>query len=327
MNEQQLKEAFMQYLQQKSGAQTQQEFEAYVQQLGEEGLQQEYMQFMQLLQQQQVASRKFGGMLNYIEKLRGICPEGYEMQFFKQGGQICKKCVQKARMQNGGDFPEDNPVKAFKKKYQLKAQIDKMTQPGKYDKFIPSKPKNVIEGSVRNGKSNFDPNNTTLPSRNADGMQTPNRLQRSGRGSNNILIPKKPIKQDKCGTKIEMDKCGKKMKKKACGGSVEKNQQGGSVTSMKQSGFFPRTTIFRTIQYPEEYEAGVPDTVYQKTVSYGLPFTTDIRSTGKVIHDRTGYFRYRGSSRTEPWTEKVSPSGRAVSGQYNQLRNEYNKMK
>lgn len=112
MNEQQLKEAFMQYLQQKSGAQTQQEFEAYIQQLGEEGLQQEYAQFMQMMQQQ-VAARKFGGMLNYVGKLRGVCPEGYEMQFFKQGGQICKKCVQKAKMEDGGKTPQ-NLVDAFK---------------------------------------------------------------------------------------------------------------------------------------------------------------------------------------------------------------------
>lgn len=113
MNEQQLKEAFRQYLQQKSGAQTQQEFDAYVQQLGEEGLQQEYAQFMQMIQQYQVAARKFGGMLNYVEKLRGICPEGTEMQFFKKGGQICKKCVQKAKMEEGGKAPQ-NPVDAFK---------------------------------------------------------------------------------------------------------------------------------------------------------------------------------------------------------------------
>lgn len=113
MNEQQLKEAFMQYLQQKSGAQNQQEFEAYIQQLGEEGLQKEYAQFIQMLQQQQVAARKFGGMLNYIGKLRGTCPKGYEMQFFKQGGQICKKCVQKVKMENEGDTPK-NPVDAFK---------------------------------------------------------------------------------------------------------------------------------------------------------------------------------------------------------------------
>lgn len=103
----------MQYLQQKSGAQTQQEFEAYIQQLGEEGLQREYAQFMQMIQQQQVSAKRFGGMLNYIGKLRGACPEGYEMQFFKQGGQICKKCVQKAKMEDGGKTPQ-NPVDAFK---------------------------------------------------------------------------------------------------------------------------------------------------------------------------------------------------------------------
>lgn len=99
----------MQYLQQKSGAQTQQEFETYIQQLGEEGLQQEYAQFMQTMKQRY----KFGGMLNYIEKLRGVCPEGYEMQFFKQGGQICKKCIQKAKMEEGGKTPE-NPIDAFR---------------------------------------------------------------------------------------------------------------------------------------------------------------------------------------------------------------------
>ena len=68
---------------------------------------------MQMIQQQQVAARKFGGMLNYIGKLRGVCPEGYEMQFFKQGGQICKKCVQKTKMEDGGKTPQ-NPVDAFK---------------------------------------------------------------------------------------------------------------------------------------------------------------------------------------------------------------------
>ena len=205
----------------------------------------------QQMQQQQVQAAKFGAKLNYIQHLKGVCPEGYEMQLFKQGGQICKKCIQKAKMQNGGDIPDDDPIEAFKKKHQLKARMDKIAQSGKYDKFIPSKPKNVIEGSVRSGKSNFDPNNTTLPSRNADGMQTPNRLQRSGKGSNNILIPKKPIKRDKCGSKVEMDKCGKKMKKKACGGSVKKDQKGGTVKAVRTVTTYPNKleNQQRTVQY------------------------------------------------------------------------------
>lgn len=299
MNEQQLKEAFMQYLQQKSGAQTQQEFEAYVQQLGEEGLQQEYMQFMQLLQQQQVASRKFGGMLNYIEKLRGICPEGYEMQFFKQGGQICKKCVQKVRMSDGGDFPEDNPVEAFKKKHQLKAQMDRLKQPK--DKKI-NWPKNAVEG--KNVKSNTP----TLPPYEKTGSPIP-----LLKDSNNI----KPVKKDKCGSK---------MKK-----SVKKDQQGGQLVDMKASGFFPITSIFRTITYPPKDQTGVPDTLYQKTVSYPIPFVDRVNTSGEVIHDRSGYYykQYLNGDveKDVKWIRKVDPSGRYESPKYRELKNEYDKMK
>lgn len=69
---------------------------------------------MQLVQQQQVASRRLGGMLNYIQTLRGVCPEGYEMQYFKQGGKTCKKCVQKAKMMEDGRKTPDNPIDAFR---------------------------------------------------------------------------------------------------------------------------------------------------------------------------------------------------------------------
>ena len=215
----------------------------------------------QQMQQQQVQAAKFGAKLNYIQHLKGVCPEGYEMQLFKQGGQICRKCIKKAMMEDGGTTPQ-NPVDAFKCGRKMK--------------------KKACGGTV---------------------------------------------KEAKCGTKVEMDKCGKKMKKKACGGQVKKDQQGGTVWDVKQSGFLPRTSIFRTIQYPKKFEEGVPDTIYRKVVSYGLPFTTDKIQSGKVTHDRTGYFNKIGGGRSKAWTQKVSPSGRAISGQYNQLRDEYNKMK
>ena len=46
-------------------------------------------------QQQEVQGgvmAKFGAKLEYIKKLKGICPEGYELKFFKQGGSVCKVC-------------------------------------------------------------------------------------------------------------------------------------------------------------------------------------------------------------------------------------------
>lgn len=57
------------------------------------------VQIMQLLQQitdqmqQQVQAARHGAKLNYLASLRGYCPEGSHLEYFKAGGQICKKCV------------------------------------------------------------------------------------------------------------------------------------------------------------------------------------------------------------------------------------------
>lgn len=114
MNEQELQQAFIQYLAQKTGAKNQQELEAVIQQMGEEGLKQAYAEFMQQMQQQQVRAAKFGAKLNYIKQLRGQCPDGYEVEYFKDGGGItrkkCKACEQKAQ-----EVKEpSNPIDAFK---------------------------------------------------------------------------------------------------------------------------------------------------------------------------------------------------------------------
>jgi hypothetical protein len=36
-----------------------------------------------------------GTKLNYIKELKGICPEGYEMQYFAKGGHLCTVCKPK----------------------------------------------------------------------------------------------------------------------------------------------------------------------------------------------------------------------------------------
>ena len=114
MNEKQLQQAFIQFLAQKTGAKNQQELEAAIQQLGEEGLKQAYAEFMQMMQQQQVQAAKFGAKLNYIKSLRGQCPEGYEISYYKVGGTLCKKCMKKQeKMQDGGNMPDD-PIEQFK---------------------------------------------------------------------------------------------------------------------------------------------------------------------------------------------------------------------
>lgn len=67
----------------------------------------------QQMQGQQAQMARFGAKLNYIKHLRGECPSGMEMQYFKKGGRICKQCVNKNS--NGGDLPKkQNPVEDFK---------------------------------------------------------------------------------------------------------------------------------------------------------------------------------------------------------------------
>lgn len=112
MNEQELQQAFIQYLAQKTGAKTQQELEAVIQQMGQEGLQREYQEFIQLIQQQQIQRAEKGAKLNYIKQLRGECPEGYEMQYYRVGGKVCKKCMKK-KCEEGGNVPT-NPIDSFK---------------------------------------------------------------------------------------------------------------------------------------------------------------------------------------------------------------------
>ena len=43
-----------------------------------------------------------GAKLNYIKRLKGECPEGYEMKYFKAGGKVCKKCQRKVQKDSCG---------------------------------------------------------------------------------------------------------------------------------------------------------------------------------------------------------------------------------
>lgn len=69
-----------------------------IQQAAEQG-NQEAVQIMEMINQViqqmqggQAQVARQGAKLNYIKKLRGECPEGFEMAYFKIGGKVCKKC-------------------------------------------------------------------------------------------------------------------------------------------------------------------------------------------------------------------------------------------
>lgn len=94
-------EEFVAYLIQLSGAQDEKDLDEYIQDLGQEGLKQEFEKFEELMIQgtEQVPAAAKGAKLNYIKSLRGKCPEGFEMQYFKKGGVMCSQCIKKAEAQ------------------------------------------------------------------------------------------------------------------------------------------------------------------------------------------------------------------------------------
>ena len=79
----------------------------------EQALEQAMGQFLQEVQGARKA--RLGAKLNYLRSIKGDCPEGQEVKYFKEGGRVCKKCVEKgaagAKAPTGKDV-----VSEFKKK-------------------------------------------------------------------------------------------------------------------------------------------------------------------------------------------------------------------
>lgn len=116
MNEQQ---EFVQALASIMGVNNQEELEAGINNLGEKGIALLYQQYKQVknngpeglkllkqtynkLMEQKQLYAKLGAKLDYINQLRGKCPEGYEVEKFMAGG--CVKC--KKKQQEGGQIVE-----------------------------------------------------------------------------------------------------------------------------------------------------------------------------------------------------------------------------
>lgn len=65
-------------------------------------------QFLQEMQAQQgeaqAQAARHGAKLKYIKDLKGTCPDGTHLEYYKAGGRLCKKCM---KNQDGGEVEED----------------------------------------------------------------------------------------------------------------------------------------------------------------------------------------------------------------------------
>ncbi len=182
--DEQLQQAFIQFLAQKTGAKNQKELETAIQRLGEDGVKAAYQEFMQMLQEQQTQYAKLGAKLEYMRSLRGICPEGYELSYYKVGGKVCKKCMKK--QEKGGELPDD-PVEQFKCGRKTKKRPSKKYEGGEVEY-------NKKGGEIKDDKplnSTYDPKSFNKMTLAACGAK----LKEACKG-------------------IKLDKCGGKTKKK-----------------------------------------------------------------------------------------------------------------
>lgn len=187
-NQEELQKAFMAYLIQDAAAQgiqlqSEQDLEQYAQQLGEDGIKAKYQEFMQKMQGGVMA--RLGAKLEYYKKLKGVCPEGEELVYFKQGGRICKAC-QKAQK---GAKVKGNEVDKFKKgRAQYKKDMKSAKDEASRDSISINKYNDQETMSNKGHKGNFQ-----------KGKWVPDRKQYT--------------KKDACGSKMKVSKCGSKMKK------------------------------------------------------------------------------------------------------------------
>lgn len=190
-NQQELQKAFVAYLIQDAQSQgvqiqSEQDLQAYAEQLGKDGIKAKYQEFMQKMQGGVMA--RLGAKLEYYKKLKGVCPEGEELVYFKQGGGICKAC-QKA--QKGTKVTKKaNEVDKFKAgRAQYKKDMKSARDEASRDSISINKYNDQETMANKGHKGNFQ-----------GGKWVPDRKQYA--------------KKDACGSKMKVNKCGSKMKKK-----------------------------------------------------------------------------------------------------------------
>ena len=133
------------------------ELDKKLQDLSEDELNNLVQSFDQLYNQQMennTIMARLGSKLNYIQKLNNKCPEGYEIEYYRAGGELCSRCRQgaipMAAKKNGGVAKD---IKAEIAKCGCKTKKKKAENGTVLDKCGgKAKKKKMQDG----GKSNYD---------------------------------------------------------------------------------------------------------------------------------------------------------------------------
>jgi hypothetical protein len=163
----------------------------------------------------QTVYAKAGTKLDYITRLNGGCPEGYEIERFMAGGKPCSRCKKKATVQmKKGSIMDSIKDEIETKKCGGKAKKKKMQSGGKYNE---SEHAGLLDkhkkGKITDAESK--------------------RLQELNRNSGHHEDGWKPSKKVKTPSKDQAKKAGEEIKKHLKGGIVFA-QQGTKVIVKKK---------------------------------------------------------------------------------------------
>ena len=95
-------------------------------------------------QPQQKVRAQLGAKLDYLNKLKGNCPEGEELVYMENGGRVCK-CVKKAEKAKPGTKLEKNAISDFKEKRKI-APSDTVHVNGQPRSLTDSQNKPLVKG-------------------------------------------------------------------------------------------------------------------------------------------------------------------------------------
>lgn len=171
----------------------------------EQALEQAMGQFLQ--EMQQAPKARLGAKLNYVRSLRGLAPEGMEVEYYKEGGQVKKKFVKPA----GGAKEKDGKkeIADFKKKKACGGLKAKFADGGKpksdNKKWTKEDDKKLLKYRLKGTKN---------PAEKRDSTDVQTKWNK---------LPEKVKKQHE----VQEEKCGGKAKKHMFGGIIG-FQAGGS---------------------------------------------------------------------------------------------------
>lgn len=95
-------------------------------------------QIMQIVQKMMTKKAQNGAKLEYIKRLNGMCPEGYEMQKYAVGGQLFSKCMKcggkNEKKGNGGPVEQFKEARSKRKREGKSVTDSQPSQPAKKSK-------------------------------------------------------------------------------------------------------------------------------------------------------------------------------------------------